>query len=236
MKISCLIPCHNEEHVLRMTLPSFINQDKRPFHEILVYDDASTDKSLDVLKEFSGKISYYHSDEHKGEGYGRHYLTSLATGDWLFYPGADDMVPPYFVEVMEKFEEPGYTVYYGDWAHVNGAEVNNYRLRQWTDAEIKNSIWGDNSIIPAPGLLMAATVAHRDLVLKAGGRDSDVKSGEDYAFALKAGVIGHWKHVPHVIYRYFIMGDNAFPGGLPDSYRDMSVKHAQEWIKSSDLQ
>ena len=54
MKISVVIPLYNKRNCIRETLRSVLNQSYTDF-EVLVVDDASTDDSLEVVKEFSDK-------------------------------------------------------------------------------------------------------------------------------------------------------------------------------------
>jgi glycosyltransferase involved in cell wall biosynthesis len=52
MKISVIIPAHNEEKYLSKTLEAILAQDYPDF-EVIVVDNASTDKTLDIAKTFS---------------------------------------------------------------------------------------------------------------------------------------------------------------------------------------
>lgn len=55
MKISILIPCHNEEKSIRKCIQSCLKQTRKP-DEILVVDDASTDRTYKILKSFGRQI------------------------------------------------------------------------------------------------------------------------------------------------------------------------------------
>ena len=52
----CIITCHNDQNTILDSLVSALNQTK-PFDKIIVIDDASTDNSVRVLKEFSERYS-----------------------------------------------------------------------------------------------------------------------------------------------------------------------------------
>ena len=54
MKISLVIPCYNGEKYLEATINSVLNQTKKP-NEILIIDDCSKDKSLEIIKQYSQK-------------------------------------------------------------------------------------------------------------------------------------------------------------------------------------
>ena len=58
MKISVIIPAHNEEKYLRKTLEAILVQDYPDF-EVIVVDNASTDRTSEIAKSFSGvKVLY----------------------------------------------------------------------------------------------------------------------------------------------------------------------------------
>lgn len=56
MKISILVPCHNEEKSIKTCILSCLNQSKK-VDQIVVVNDGSTDKSLEILKKFKEKIT-----------------------------------------------------------------------------------------------------------------------------------------------------------------------------------
>lgn len=55
MKVTILIPCHNEEKSIRECVLSCLNQTVKP-DQVLVVNDGSTDKSGEILASFGSKI------------------------------------------------------------------------------------------------------------------------------------------------------------------------------------
>lgn len=55
MKITVLIPCHNEEKCIKACVQSCLDQTRKP-DEILVINDGSTDRSQNILENFGTKI------------------------------------------------------------------------------------------------------------------------------------------------------------------------------------
>ena len=53
-KVSICVPVYNVEKYLRECLDSIVNQTLQDI-EIICVNDGSTDKSLEILKEFAGK-------------------------------------------------------------------------------------------------------------------------------------------------------------------------------------
>jgi len=54
-KFSIIIPVYNVEKYIRRTLESVFSQTEKDF-EVIVVDDASTDKSMDIVKSFPVNI------------------------------------------------------------------------------------------------------------------------------------------------------------------------------------
>ncbi len=59
MKISVVIPAHNEENVIAPTLQAILSQDY-PVFEVIVVDNASTDATSAIVKDFQKKYSNLH--------------------------------------------------------------------------------------------------------------------------------------------------------------------------------
>ena len=55
MKISLLIPCHNEGKTLERSIESWLSQ-TRPADEIIVVDDASTDSTPYILDKYKDRL------------------------------------------------------------------------------------------------------------------------------------------------------------------------------------
>jgi glycosyltransferase involved in cell wall biosynthesis len=92
MQVSILIPCYNAEKWVGQAIESALGQtwaDK----EVLVFDDGSTDGSLNVIKSFQDRIRW-HSGEHGGANVARNWLLEQAGGEWLQYLDADDYLRP----------------------------------------------------------------------------------------------------------------------------------------------
>ena len=92
MRVSILIPCFNAHQWIRQAIESALAQSWRDT-EIIVVDDGSTDGSLDIVKEFDGRVRW-ESAANAGANPTRNRLLRLATGAWLQYLDADDYLLP----------------------------------------------------------------------------------------------------------------------------------------------
>jgi glycosyltransferase involved in cell wall biosynthesis len=94
--ISLLIPCHNAERWIGAAIKSALTQ-TWPDKEIIVLDDGSTDRSLEVIRSFGNQIRW-ESGPNRGGGAARNRLLRLAGGEWVQYLDADDWLMPEKIE------------------------------------------------------------------------------------------------------------------------------------------
>jgi glycosyltransferase involved in cell wall biosynthesis len=85
-RISIVIPTYNEEKDIGKCLESLRDQSIENFG-VLIVDDGSTDKTIDVVKKFKdvGVIK----GEHKGTAFSRNLCAENAKGEILVFVDAD---------------------------------------------------------------------------------------------------------------------------------------------------
>lgn len=102
LKVSVVIPAYNEEKYLSATLESLINQTVTPY-EILVVDNNSTDKTVEIAKEYPVKVI---SEKRQGLSFARNKGFNEAKGDIILRTDADTVAPRDWVErVANAFEK-----------------------------------------------------------------------------------------------------------------------------------
>lgn len=92
--VSIIVPVYNVEKYLKRCLDSLVNQDYDDNkYEIIVINDASKDKSLDVIKDFQQKyknIILKDLKENKGVSHARNLGIKSAKGEFLLFCDSDD--------------------------------------------------------------------------------------------------------------------------------------------------
>lgn len=102
MKISVLIPCHNEEKSIRTCVESCLTQ-TRKFDQILVINDGSTDNSGKILKEFGKKIDVITIPKATGnKSRAQEAGLPFIIGDVFVSTDGDTKLSPNFAMAMEK--------------------------------------------------------------------------------------------------------------------------------------
>lgn len=102
--VSILIPVYNTELYLPKCLDSLVKQTYKNL-EIIAVDNASTDSSLRILKEYAQKDNRIHIIEKKKTGLvgeSRNLALDAAKGEYIWFVDSDDYAEPYFLEIMIK--------------------------------------------------------------------------------------------------------------------------------------
>jgi glycosyltransferase involved in cell wall biosynthesis len=87
IRYSLLVPCFNAEKFIDSFLKNISKLNKQ-FDEIIFYDDASTDGTVNLLK--SKNCNIIENDINRGPGYARNQLANAATGDYIHFHDVDD--------------------------------------------------------------------------------------------------------------------------------------------------
>lgn len=113
MKLSVIVPVYNmvEGNKLQFCLESLIHQTITDY-EIIAVDDASTDCSLEVLREYEAKypelIRVLAHQVNKRQGGAKNTGLQAAKGEWIGFVDSDDWISPdYYEKLLHKAEVTG---------------------------------------------------------------------------------------------------------------------------------
>jgi glycosyltransferase involved in cell wall biosynthesis len=106
MQVSFIVPAYNEELYIGSCLDSIIRHTSGHFHEIIVVDNASTDRTSEIARSRVGVRVVY--EERRGVNYARQCGLEEATGEVLAYVDADTRLSSAWMGVAEQeFERDG---------------------------------------------------------------------------------------------------------------------------------
>ena len=90
MKLSILIPAFNEEDTIRQSIQGVLDTDFSPLsREIIVVDDASTDKTREIVESFGDCVHLVRHDRNRGKGAAIRTALAGASGDVVVIHDAD---------------------------------------------------------------------------------------------------------------------------------------------------
>jgi glycosyltransferase involved in cell wall biosynthesis len=104
-KISIVTPSFNSQRLIADTINSVLGQNY-PNLEYIMIDGGSTDGTAHIIEQFSGKLSYWHSQKDGGQYDAINQGFAKSTGEIMCWLNSDDMLLPgsLFV-VAEVFEQ-----------------------------------------------------------------------------------------------------------------------------------
>lgn len=106
MNVSVVIPARNGERFLRQALDSALGQ-VRPAWEVLLVDDASTDRTADIARSapYAGRVRYARNERATGFVDAWNRAVALATGEFVTILHQDDLLHPEYLWRIERAME-----------------------------------------------------------------------------------------------------------------------------------
>lgn len=154
MKISVITACYNNADTIGDTLRSVLEQDF-PDIEYIIVDGASSDNTMAIVNEFSGRISKIVSEKDGGIYFALNKGIALATGDVIAFLHADDFYagPQVLSQVMKAFEENKTDSVYGDLHYVDRFDTNKI-VRAWKSCAYYDGIFRKGWMPPHPAFFL----------------------------------------------------------------------------------
>jgi glycosyltransferase involved in cell wall biosynthesis len=98
---SVVVACYNQEDFVKEAVESALFQ-AHPSMEVIVVDDASRDRTPDVLRALGASITFAPLAQNKGALAARNHGASLAKGEYLVFLDGDDVLMPGALEVYGR--------------------------------------------------------------------------------------------------------------------------------------
>ena len=97
-KFSIIVPVYNLEKYIKRCLDSIFKQSFKDF-EVIVVNDGSSDKSLDIIKEYDVVLI---DQKNKGVSESRNNAIKKAKGDYIVFVDGDDTIDKELLEKLDK--------------------------------------------------------------------------------------------------------------------------------------
>jgi len=181
-RVSVGVPVRNGERFLVETLDSLLAQTFTDF-ELIISDNASTDKTEAICREFAAKdsrVRYYRSPQDVGLANNYNALFARAEGDYFKWAAADDIhEPEYLARCLEVLErDPSVVLAYGKTRFIdeNGGPLSNtdpgFDLRSDAAPErLRYVIYAEHWVNAIFGLIRKEVLAKTSLLPSYPGAD-----------------------------------------------------------------
>lgn len=177
----------NDQKHIRKCISSIFNQTIDNF-EIIIVDDASTDKTSEIIRSFNDKrIRYYRNEEKVGIAQSRNRCIRLAAGDILFFTDSDCIV-------SKDWLEKGRLAF----AHQNciGTEGKTIYVAPGYQPTFSDRVVENHE----PGHYMTCNIAYRRIVFEnVGCFDTRFNRNSDRDFGLRASKFGKISFNPDML-------------------------------------
>ncbi|HEY5809911.1 MAG TPA: glycosyltransferase family 2 protein [Povalibacter sp.] len=112
---------YNEERIIEQKIRNLLElREREPGLQILVYVDASSDRTAEILRRYESVIDVHVSPERHGKTYGMNLLSSRATADVLVFTDANVMLDlECLSDLRRHFADPGIGCVCGNLNYVN---------------------------------------------------------------------------------------------------------------------
>lgn len=100
--VSIVMPSYNCDRYIASAIDSVLIQTYTNW-ELLICDDCSNDRTLEIIKEYSakdGRITVISNEKNSGAAVSRNRCIDLARGEWIAFLDSDDMWFPQKLEVQ----------------------------------------------------------------------------------------------------------------------------------------
>jgi glycosyltransferase involved in cell wall biosynthesis len=121
MKLSIVTPSYNQAKYLEETIKSVLAQNI-PGMEYIIVDGGSTDGSIEVIKKYADKLTWWVSEKDRGQTDALNKGFAKATGDVLAWLNSDDLLYPGAAQKALDFLQthPDVGLVYGDADYIDG--------------------------------------------------------------------------------------------------------------------
>jgi glycosyltransferase involved in cell wall biosynthesis len=203
MKVSMVIPTHNQKEILAKTLDYLMVQDyPQEEYEIIVVDDGSSDGTQEMVKSkmgFGGNLRYFYQKQ-RGPHFARNLGIEKARGEIIIFVDSDIFTPPNFISEHVKFHQK-----FGD-VVVSGPTVRTDNLDNvFADINRKKAkkLFFDFS---GPSFITSNLSVRKKFLIKVGGFDEEFTGfgWHDWELGLRLKKLGlkAKRNISAIVYHY----------------------------------
>lgn len=178
MHVSVIVPSYNREMTIKRCIDS-INNQTIPVFEIIVVDDGSTDKTVEVLENLEYGNLRVIKQNHRGAQAARNLGIINAIGDYIAFLDSDDEWLPQMLEVSLK----ALNMHDNCVTYSNGYKCYNNKKRLLKIPECRGDAY--SFMLHIGGPMFQSMVLRRELLLQIGLLDEKVMVYQEHDTAIQ---------------------------------------------------
>jgi GT2 family glycosyltransferase len=200
-RVSVVTPSFNQAPFLEETIQSVLSQDY-PNIEYIIMDGGSTDGSVDIVKRYASRLSYWVSEPDGGQPDALRKGFARASGEVLAWLNSDDVYFPGAVSlaVAAFRDSPSVGVVSGG-CRIMTSTGNRLRDIPARHVSLLDQLWGNDIRQPSTFFLRTAYSA-------VGGLDETFHYSMDYDLWLKLLTITELRTVPELLASFRLHGSS----------------------------
>ncbi|WP_425053154.1 glycosyltransferase family 2 protein [Psychromarinibacter sp. S121] len=237
--VSIVLPVHNREVLVRRAIDSVLAQTRQDF-ELIVIDDCSTDRTVEVVREYCSdpRVRLELNTTNLGPAGARNRGIELARGRYVAFQDSDDRWFPekLAMQVQAMEDAPDCRASYCGALYYSAAQC--YYIPRLSVFDIGDAAQGDISeaVLHTNPTTPQTLMAERTLFEDVGGFDTSLRINEDWELAIRLAQKAKFAFVEEplvVIYRTANsvssdkVADTAFRKKLLTDYADLYAKYPE---------
>lgn len=199
--VSIVVPVFNGEKYIHDTLASILDQ-TYPNIECIVVDDGSTDRTVEICHEFSGRLVIF-SKANGGQSDALNYGWQRASGDYLSYLSADDLLQKNAIESLLAHAEKvcGELVVYPRYELIDS---HGKKIKDFQTMFLDNKSMFEKFYCPVgPGAIFS-----RSLFERHGGWRTDLRQIPDFEYWLRLACTANFLYHDKVLSSFRVHVDS----------------------------
>lgn len=199
-KVSVLTPAYNAEKYIAESIESILSQTFADF-EFIIIDDCSTDKTWDIIQEYSYKdkrILAIKNEKNLGIAGNRNKLKKLAKGEYIMWQDADDIsMEDRMQKQVDVLDEDfnigivgGYLQFFD--------ETGDLHIRKY---DSKDSVLRKNIFWYSP-VAQPASMIRKKVLDQVGDYDLNYPPAEDLDMSFRIGKNYKFSNVQNIVLKY----------------------------------
>lgn len=189
--VSIITVSFNAHKTLEDTILSVINQDCDDV-EYIIIDGGSTDGTVDIIKKYQDRITFWVSEPDKGIYDAMNKGTSISNGNWILFLNSGDLLLENVLNPLIKRINNNYSIIYGN---IKILHKGDYKIRY-----PKNI----NSLHYTMPFCHQAVIVKKSLLIKS-TFNINYKLSSDFEFFLK-NINQNFLYVPLTLVEYDLFG------------------------------